>query len=208
MEHPLPYFNDQQQEMPNLDTEMQSKNLFTDPEFFIRRGFLESPMVGCELLYHRYYQNLCSYAVKLVLSKEIAEDIVADIFLTFWNKAHYEQIHTGYAAYFFRAVRNRCYSHLKKDINQNHIPDALEDDSLVEQDTPESIMLFHDLSQRLDEEIQALPSQCRRAFVLNRYEDKPYQEIAEELNISKKAVEHLISRALKKLRTQLLSISL
>jgi RNA polymerase sigma-70 factor (ECF subfamily) len=174
-----------------------------DPEFFIRRSFHEDPLVGCELLYHRYYQNLCSYATRYVMSKEIAEDIVSDIFLHFWKNATYQQVHLSYGAYLYRSVRNRAISHLRKELHQGYSMETSADERLIDHDTPEAIMHFQDLTHRLDAEIQALPAQCRRAFTLNRYEGKKYNDIAQELQISQKAVEHLISRALKRLRTHL-----
>ncbi|MVM38928.1 RNA polymerase sigma-70 factor [Spirosoma sp. HMF3257] len=174
-----------------------------DPELLIRRGFEQNPQLGCELLYHRYYQNLCSYAVRFVLSKEVAEDIVSDVFLTFWKNATYQQITVCYGAYFYRAVRNRAYNYLRQEVSRTQSFDSEVGDNFIDTDTPEAIIHFQELAHRLDAEIQALPPQCRKAFMLNRYEGKRYVDIAEELHISQKAVEHLISRALTRLRTHL-----
>ncbi|MVM29199.1 RNA polymerase sigma-70 factor [Spirosoma sp. HMF4905] len=198
-------FSDAPKAFPfTMPEEANSVPLSTDdPELLIRRGFEQNPQLGCELLYHRYYQNLCSYAVRFVLSKEVAEDIVSDVFLTFWKNATYQQITVCYGAYFYRAVRNRAYNYLKQELNRTQSFDPDTDEGFIDTDTPEAIIHFQELTHRLDAEIQALPPQCRKAFMLNRYEGKRYVDIAAELHISQKAVEHLISRALTRLRTHL-----
>lgn len=48
-----------------------------------------------------------------------------------------------------------------------------------------------------------LPEACRKIFIMSRFEDKKYREIAGELEISIKTVETQMSRALKSLRDSL-----
>jgi len=174
-----------------------------DPELFIRRAFAQEPQLGCELLYRRYYANLCSYAVRLVLSKQVAEDLVSDVFLTFWKIRAHERITTCYGAYLYRAVRNRALNYLRYELARTRPLAQPDEEDFVQPETPEALLHFHDLTQRLDAEIAALPPQARRAFLLHRYEGKRYADIAAELSVSVKAVEHLVSRALSRLRAGL-----
>jgi RNA polymerase sigma-70 factor (ECF subfamily) len=51
-----------------------------------------------------------------------------------------------------------------------------------------------------------MPEGCRRIFILNRFEKQSYKEIANTLNISIKTVENQMAKALKILRSHLLSI--
>lgn len=48
-----------------------------------------------------------------------------------------------------------------------------------------------------------LPEQTRRIFIMSRYENKPYKEIAETLGMTTKGVEYHIAQALKKLHVNL-----
>ena len=59
------------------------------------------------------------------------------------------------------------------------------------------------MSRRIQELIEELPPQCRKIFLLNRFEGKKYQLIADELKISIKTVEGHISKALVNLRAGL-----
>jgi len=59
------------------------------------------------------------------------------------------------------------------------------------------------LQQEIDAAIDSLPERCRLVFVLSRFEEMSYKQIAEQLDISIKTVENQISKALKSLRVAL-----
>ncbi|NID09199.1 RNA polymerase sigma-70 factor [Fibrivirga algicola] len=175
----------------------------SDDEHLIRLAFAQDPVTGCELLFRRYYAPLRNHAVRFVYSKEIAEDLVSDVFSTFWENRLHEQIATSYRAYLFKAVRNRAQNYLlwevKKDSNAPDAGVLLPDNS----PTPEATLLFDELRIRLDQRIQDLPSQCRKVFLLSRLEGKSYREIADELGLSVRTVEVHIRKALVSIREML-----
>ncbi|MBK7028418.1 MAG: sigma-70 family RNA polymerase sigma factor [Bacteroidales bacterium] len=51
--------------------------------------------------------------------------------------------------------------------------------------------------------IDELPEKCREIFLLNRYENLKYHEIAEHLQLSQKTVEAQMSKALQHMRLRL-----
>lgn len=178
-------------------------------EYFIVSTFKESPKKGFDLLFRKYYTNLCNHAIRFVYSKEIAEDIVAEVFTNFWQNKVYENITTSYRSYLYTSVRYRAYNSIKLEINRttnlenNDLDNQYSDNSVVLQ--PDEILHFHELTKRLDVAIQHLPQQSRKAFQLNRLEGKKYSEVALEMEITVSAVERLISRALAKIREELKS---
>ncbi len=64
----------------------------------------------------------------------------------------------------------------------------------------EELMIQSELEEKIYYSISQLPDQCQLIFRMNRFEGKKNQEIAEELNISKRTVETQMSKALKRLR--------
>jgi RNA polymerase sigma-70 factor (ECF subfamily) len=62
-------------------------------------------------------------------------------------------------------------------------------------------LIEQELEDKLNEVLDSLPDRCRQIFVLSRFENKKNKEIAEELNISVKAVEKQITKALATIRT-------
>ena len=167
-----------------------------DSEVLIRLAFESNPKDGCELLYRHYYQALCSHAVRFVYSKSIAEDLVSDILCQFYMKGTYKEIVTSYRAFLYQSVRNRAYNYLRLEANR-----AVEFDPLYERhieaasQQPDSILEYEELSQKLEAVIQSLPAKCRKIYLMHRFDEKKYTQIAEELQLSARTVEVQIRKA-------------
>lgn len=175
--------------------------IITDDEFLLRKEFESNPEKGFELLFRRYYVNLCNHAIRFVHSKEAAEDIVSEIFTVFWQNQTYLVVTASYRAYLYKSVRHRAYNLLKWHMKFTHSAE----DSLQSSDSlnPDEELQYTELHQKIENIVMDLPPQCRKAYILKRVEGKKYHEIAAELKISTKAVEALVSRALIRLRKEL-----
>lgn len=172
----------------------------SDPELFIRAIFREDPRKGCELLFRRYHQALCSHAVRFVYSKETAEDLVSDVFCKFWKTKAYENITSSYRYYLFRSVRNEAYNYLRLEFQ---ILDDLDTAPVLESASgqrPDQVLQFEEVLHRIEELVESLPPQCRKVFLLSRFDGRKYQDIATELGISIKTVEVHIGKALGTVR--------
>ncbi|MEZ0484643.1 RNA polymerase sigma-70 factor [Fibrella aquatica] len=186
--------------------EVNETKIFSD-EYFIKNCFVSSPREGFELLFRKYYGNLCNHAIRFVYSREMAEDIVAEVFANFWNNEAHRHITGSFRSYLYIAVRNRAYTCIKQELSRNTNLDSTAEDahqytmSTVLQ--PDEITHFHELSHKLDIAIQHLPQQSRKAFQLNRLDGKKYSEVASEMGLTVSAVERLISRALAKIRAEI-----
>ena len=181
----------------NLATEA----IITDDEILLRSQFEINPEKGCELLFKRYYVNLCNHAIRFVHSREVAEDIVSEIFAVFWQNQTFKNINTSYRAYLYKSVRHRAYNHLKWQMKFTDSPETIS--WTADSQSPDEALQYTELHQKIELIIKELPPQCRRAYLLKKVEGRKYDEIAAELKISNKAVEALVSRALTRLRKEL-----
>ena len=181
----------------------RAEPVIVNEEVFLQKIFAQDARQGCETLFKRYYANLCNHATRFVYSEEVAEDIVSEVFVSFWQNRVFEKINTSYRAYLYKAVRYRSYNYIKYELNQTETLYPNESDMDIPALQPDAILQYNELCHKLDRIIQDLPPQCRKAFQLNRLEGKKYAQVAEELNITVSAVERLISRALAKLRVEL-----
>ena len=154
-------------------------------------------------MFRNYYSMLCAYAFRFLHEKETCEDIVQETYVKFWSSRDQICIDTSVKAYLFKAIRNACLNHIKhlnisntyKQLNQDEIEQA----ELTEVDS----LTSGELETQIRSKIDKMPPERRKIFILSRFEELKYKEIAEQLNISTKTVENQMGKALAYLRKEL-----
>jgi RNA polymerase sigma-70 factor (ECF subfamily) len=68
---------------------------------------------------------------------------------------------------------------------------------------PLAIVIAKEINESIEKAIATLPPQCRKVFLLNKYDGLSYNEIAQKLDISINTVRTQITRAMKKMRSSL-----
>lgn len=188
---------------PFSDSTQLNAKAAPDDELFIRKTLADNPRQGVELLYKRYYQPMCTHAVKFVGSREVAEDLVSEIFFSFYSKDTFLEINTSYRLYLFRTVRNRAYNYLRWDLSRKaELSEAAQKPILKEQQ-PDQISQFEELYHDVEEAVNKLPVERRRIYLMRKFDGMKYQEIADELHLSVKTVDVQLNRANQFVRGQL-----
>lgn len=186
---------------PKLDTGASG---IIDAELFIKRAFDVDNKKGYELLFKRYYQPLCSHAVRFVYSKEVAEDLVMEVFSQFWQKQLHQIVTASYRAYLFTSVRHAAFAYLRTEFSREKPTEfPVETDSVNAPITPQQLLQFDELYVRIEEIIRSTSPQSQKVFVMSRFEGKKNAAIAEELHLSTKTVEGHITKVLSLLRQSL-----
>ncbi|MEZ4900614.1 MAG: RNA polymerase sigma-70 factor [Spirosomataceae bacterium] len=190
--------------LPNTSSDdsdvSHEKGISQNSELFIRREFELDPAKGCSLLFRRYHKVLCSHAVRFVYSKEIAEDLVSEVFCRFWKTKSYESVTTSYRLYLFQCIRNEAFNYLRWEFRETEdISSAHYQESPLEQQ-PDHATHYEEIFRKVEDLVETLPPQCRKVFLKSRFEGKKYQVIADELGLSIKTVEVHLSKALNIMR--------
>ncbi len=157
--------------------------------------FNTSPQKAVEVLFERYHSDLCKVVFRILKDESLAEDIVQDVFYELWKKRDRLGVNTSFRAYLKRASINKSLNYIR----DNKIKfDGDEQYAYIEsKENLQKNIEGKNLREIVDREIDKLPPKCRAAFILSRFEDMSYKEIAAEMNISVKTVEKHISKALK-----------
>lgn len=132
-----------------------------------------------------------------------AEDIVQDSFIKLWNNC--KDVPVGKAkSYIYTVANNFAISitrHQKVRFKyQNYITDRKQDHT---NESPEFLVLENEFRDKLNKAIADLPDRQREVFLLSRIDKKTYKEIAEMSNVSVKAIEKLMHKALVTLRDKI-----
>jgi RNA polymerase sigma-70 factor (family 1) len=156
-----------------------------------------------QVLFNRMYAPLCQFCLKFVHVKEVAEELVSDVFYNVWKNRRQLTIPSSPKAYLFTAVRNRGVDYLRKV--KSAVWCNLENASHVASDITsiQDQLISQELNAQLERCVAGLPMQCRLIFELSRKQNMKYREIALMLSISIKTVETQMGRALKQLRQAL-----
>lgn len=146
--------------------------------------------------------RLCRFVYRYVGSKEEAEDIVQEVFLSIWERG-YEWEGRDPLPFLYKAAHNRAISRARhKSVHDRWQRQASTADeptaSGVETDLAET-----ELDDALGRAIDSLPERCRLVFTMSREQGLSHAEIARILGLSHKTVESHIWRALTSLRASL-----
>ena len=154
-----------------------------------------------EFIFKKYYGSLCFFAEKFVEDPEVAEDLVQDFFIRFWNQKNSFYIKESLNAYLYRSVKNICLNHIKhqkvKEKHQKHI------EALLKGDDPEEEQDKTDMYNKIYMAIEQLPPQCKKIFTSCVIDGLKYQETADKLGISINTVKTQMGKAYRLLKEKI-----
>lgn len=152
-----------------------------------------------ERLFRRYYRLLCDYGRSILGDCELAEDVVQEVFIYFWNNREVIHIQMSVKAYLYTAVRHGALNVLKKQlIERKHNPQLTEFVEFLQ--TSEYSDEEQEEINRIRQVMAELPKQCLKVFLMSAVDGKKYQEIANELDISINTVKTHVSKAYRLIR--------
>jgi RNA polymerase sigma-70 factor (ECF subfamily) len=146
---------------------------------------------------------------KMLGNTSDSEDIAQLVFIRVWKHAKRYKPDNKFTTYLYTIARNLVYNESRRRSRKKTVSsDAREDDLHLQHPDdpsfqPDSALLTEELQQAIDSAIQSLPENQRMAVVLRRYENLPYEEIAEVLETSVPSVKSLLFRARTTLRETL-----
>lgn len=156
-----------------------------------------------EQLFRAEFKGLCFFAQKYVKDFDAAREIVQDSFISLWEKRATIDAARPVKSYLTTVIHNKCHNYLRD--NRKFDTNLLQTEHLLEleETTETDILVTQELHREIQTAIDELPEKCREVFLLNRYENLKYQEIADKLGISVKTVEAQMSKALQHMRVRL-----
>ena len=151
-------------------------------------------------LFRDHFKELCFTALRYTKDLETAREIVQESYLHLWEKREYIDTGRSVKAYLAMAVRNRSLNWLRDNKKFDKTLLSLEGINPDAETEQADHLVEGEIRVRIREAIGELPEKCREVFVMNRYRNLKYQEIADQLEISVKTVETHVSAVLRKLQ--------
>lgn len=159
--------------------------------------------VTFEKLFRNHFKGLTWFAVRYVKDVETAQEIVQEAFISLWEKRDTIDMAKSVKSYLASSVYNKSLNHIRD--NKKFDRDILTFENLLPDATYEQTdrLITTELNEKIKEAVNELPEKCREVFVMSRFQNLKYQEIADKLQISVKTVETQMSKALQHMREKL-----
>ncbi len=151
-------------------------------------------------LYDYYSPSLFQFAYAIIHSREMAEEIVADVFLQIWHKRVRIGSLENLNWYLHITTRNISYTYYRKNNRRKsfNFDEAVLSYYQVHA-TPEEILIGQEVLQVINQAINDLPPKCKLIFRLVKEDNLKYREVAELLHLTPKTVENQMGIAVKKI---------
>lgn len=140
-------------------------------------------------------------------SSDDAEDLAQDVFLEVFSSIGKFKGNASISTWIYRIAVNKSLNFVRDRKKRLHVKYSSEVDNEIKHgngDSADNRLTQKEHARVLHIALERLPSAQRTAFVLNKYEDMKYYEIAEVMKISVSAVESLLFRAKRNLQDNLL----
>lgn len=172
----------------------------------ILKSLKEQEPGAFKLLFHHFHTPMVDHVMRIVNDRMDAEDIVADVFCTFYDKAVYNGIESHLFRYLLRMCTNQSYNFIKSRSRRTARQTAYYDNPAV------PVNYWQDQQNRIDEEtrqaqrqlienaINSLPPKRKEAMTMRYINDMSYQEIALHSGQNVESVRKSLFMALKHLR--------
>ena len=153
-----------------------------------------------EEIFKKYFGPLCNYVNSYIKDWESSREIVQATFLKIWENRAKIEVKTSIQNYLYSSVRNKMIDHIRSRDKREEVKGMIEQGEI--KDNPDNFNSFL-IRQEIMKSLDKLKPKMRKIFSLSKIEGLTYGEISSYLNISKRAVEDNVARALKILKEDL-----
>ncbi|MGE0679997.1 MAG: RNA polymerase sigma factor [Candidatus Binatia bacterium] len=182
-----------------------------DPDVQLMLRFQKGEMGAFQQLFNKYSSSVVNFAFRFVGSRERAEELAQEVFLQVYRWQDRYEPRAKFSTWLFKIANNHCLNEVRKgEYKVSHESLDLRRDSEGderERDLPDTnprkgddILAAKQTADKIQTILRRLPESQRSALMLSRLEGLSYQEVAEVLGTTEKAVKSLVFRATQSLR--------
>jgi RNA polymerase sigma-70 factor (family 1) len=146
----------------------------------------------------RYTSVIYAHLLMYLKNPSKAEEATQDIFMSIWRNREKLSGMENFSGYIYVITRNRVYTIIREQVLRTIEPPEDKLESLLS--GPETQLQFKELLHTIHNGIEQMPPRRKEVFELSRWKDMTYDQIADQLGISKNSVKLHIKEALAFLR--------
>jgi len=169
-------------------------------------GLKQNDVSAFNTIYLHYSKSLYIYLLHKLKDPELCNDVLQDIFVAVWEKRDELVIAISIKAYLYQAARFKIIDIYRRDVKYQKYLAELAGYIILD---PSAITDRIDNRKKLEEienAVNNLPEKMKEIFILSRFEHQSNRDIASKKNLSQQTVKNQISKALRILRINYISI--
>lgn len=181
----------------------------TSFELNLFESFKEGDETAFTYFYDKYFRRITSFSVQFIYDLDEAENLAQEAFLHLWQNRETVESINGIQSFLYTYAKSKCLNLIR----HNKVKNKFKSDVLNQKERELDIEILNsvqfdtleltELERLIHESISDLPPKTREVFIKKRFENKKNAEIAEEMQVTLKAVEAHMTKALKILKTKL-----
>lgn len=191
---------------------MASSRLEDAPDEMLLRRYQEGDASAFAPLMRRHLAGIYHFIARHT-SASVAEDMTQEVFLRVVERAGDFKHESRFTTWLYMIARNLCVDTLRKQAHRNHaslddpgeegvpLRDQLSDEH--PQMTGERVAQSHEIAERIQAALRALPEEQREVFLLREIANLPFQEIAKVTGAPENTVKSRMRYALERLQESL-----
>ncbi|HEX5553931.1 MAG TPA: RNA polymerase sigma-70 factor [Chitinophagaceae bacterium] len=151
-------------------------------------------------LFNAYRDKLFAFIYRMTSSRELAEDLVQDVFLKIWMQREKLSGIDNFNAFLFRMSQNHAINHMRRMAKETLVLMQTQRQNDRSSPAVDEQVVFNHIQRSLDEIVANLPPRQKAVYQLGREQHLKQEEIAEQLSISVSTVKNHMTQALHTVR--------
>lgn len=152
-------------------------------------------------LYRSYREPALRFCNSILKDVEESENVIQDVFIKIWNRKETINPDLNFTSYLFTIIKNRVFDILKEIKKSDNLKEKYWENVLQYQAVDSEVL--EERFAKVKEAVEGLSEKRKKIIKLNYEEGKSYEEIAQQLNISKNTVKNQLVKAKQVIRKQL-----
>jgi len=151
-------------------------------------------------IFRQHEFRLYLLALKLTKSEHIAKDIIQEVFLKLWEQRKFIGNIVNMEAWLYRLTENKVIDFLRKTAADSKLKNIVWNNLQESKDEAEEYFQVREYNEIIQKAINELPPQRKLIYQLNREGGLNYQQIADELQLSRHTVKNQLFTAVQSIR--------
>ncbi|MCH7412019.1 sigma-70 family RNA polymerase sigma factor [Belliella sp. R4-6] len=152
-----------------------------------------------EELYDQYWELLFDAAFQRLKSKDLAKDVVQELFIDLWNRKGKIQVKQSLKVYLLTAVKYNVF----KVMDQINLEESLNGHEGIVMLPSDDILPFEALYEQLEDALEDFPEMAGKIFRMNKLQGMSASEVSKELGINIQSVHNSVHKSMKLLKESL-----